>query len=100
MDNSPNNSPDIALHHAEVLLEEAVASYNLGAARARAADELINEARYSAPHAEAVKEKLRDAHLDAGMAYELGIGARDQVSNASCKISSVRPLPPYPSGSK
>jgi hypothetical protein len=93
MDNSPDNSPDIALHHAEMLLEEAVTACNLGAAKARAADELINEARFSAPHPEAVKEKLFDAHLDADMAYQLGNAARDQASNASCKISSVRPLP-------
>jgi hypothetical protein len=93
MDNSPDNSPDNSLHHAEMLLEEASTSYNLAAAKARAADELINEARFSAPHPEAVKEKLFDAHLDADMAHQLGESARDQASNASNKISSVRPLP-------
>jgi hypothetical protein len=93
MDNSPDNSPDIALHHAEMLLEEAVTSYNLGAAKASAADELINEARRSARHPEAVQKKLHDAHLDAVMANQVGNSARDQASNASSKISSVRPLP-------
>jgi hypothetical protein len=89
----PTTPPDNTLHHAEMLLEEASTSYNLGAAKARAADELINEARFSAPHPEAVKEKLYHAHLDADMAYQLGNGARNQAGNASSKISSVRPLP-------
>jgi hypothetical protein len=93
MDNSPDNSPDIALHQAEILLEEIVASYNLGAAKAFAADELIQEARFSAHHPEAVQEKLSGAHLDVAQAKSVGEAARDLASNASSKISSVRPLP-------
>jgi hypothetical protein len=96
MDNSPDNSPDIALHQAEILLEEVTASYNCAAAKAWAAEELIQEAQYSAHHPEAVQSKLFNAHLDARQAQSVGIAARDLASNASCLISSVRPLPPLP----
>jgi hypothetical protein len=96
MDNSPDNSPDIALHHAELLLEEAVQSYNLGGAKAWAANELIKEARRSVPRLGAVQEKLQGAHLRAVQAKSVGNGARDLASNASVLISSVRPLPPLP----
>jgi hypothetical protein len=94
MDNKTDNSPDIALHHAEVLLEEASSAYNLAGAKAWAADELINEARFSAQHLpEAVKQRLFDAHLDATQAKSVGDAARNLAGLASSRISSVRPLP-------
>jgi hypothetical protein len=93
MDNYPDNSPDIALHQAEILLEEVSASYNCAAAKAWAADELINEALHSTRHPEAVQEKLFNAHLDASQARSIGNAARDLASRANWLISSVRPLP-------
>ncbi len=85
--------PDVALQQAETLLDEAVTSFNLGAAKARAADELIEDARRAKAHAEGIKQQLHAAHLDARMACSGGESARDQAHSASTRIPTVRPLP-------
>jgi len=86
-------SLDNSLQQAELLLAKAGELAENAAAKAQAANELIQIVRKAKPHAEAISEALLQAHMDASMIITQAGNAFWLAHSAQEHLAGTRPLP-------